>query len=247
MAKPTLASPTPGKMSFITLITPAGVHPPWQMVWKTSTTPERPRQTLTVRLWRLPSRQQTTLSQWHAWHSRTRTHSCAHHHACFLHGWQASCRLWLISWKDVVCDLALITLYKCRVCHAILHMLAGIRLFLNPSCLLEAFCHHSWTLNQTFIIWKSFITPANLNCTVFLSATGMLSGNRCLWHRGWSRQRVLAFWDVCRAWPQTDPAVWLYFITVSKCVCHCWICSRLHQNKIEFVWKHTCGFLNVRF
>lgn len=110
----------PGKMSLITLITPAGVHPPSQMVWKTSTTPVRLRQTLTVHLCRLPSWQETLLSHWHMHgaavkhaHStpllrpNTLVQSTQHHtHARFIHGWQTSCTLRLISWKDVVYDLA---------------------------------------------------------------------------------------------------------------------------------------------
>lgn len=96
---------SPGKMSLITLITPAGVHPPWQMVWKTSTTPGKLWSSI-VDVCHHDNKPCSLIDTCMA--ARSNMHYSTQHHtrACLLHGWQTPCTLWLISWKDVACDLA---------------------------------------------------------------------------------------------------------------------------------------------
>lgn len=53
---------------------------------------------------------------------------------------------WFLGRMSCATPLAcLITLCKYRVCRAIVHMFAGIRLFLCSICPLESPYHHSWT------------------------------------------------------------------------------------------------------
>lgn len=136
-------------------LTPAGHLASSQMVrepGRRPQAPEWPRQCQLPELWpsvfwRLRSWQQNTLSHWHM-HSDTWIHPAQTHSNSFQqtddrhpidHGWFIGRMLCATL---LAC---LITLCKYRVCRAVVHMFAGLRLFLCSICPLKSSYNHSWT------------------------------------------------------------------------------------------------------